>query len=92
MPFLASVRSMFSLSGKDRSRSASSKPSMHKGTSSSERIISEPTHIEAGTQEDIRSDGQGRDIEMGQIRLKTRVDVEHHQRDPSWRNLEPAPR
>ncbi len=63
---------MFSFPRKDLSRSVSSKRSSRKETSSSERIISEPTVIESGTQEDIKGGGgRGTDMEMGQIGLET---------------------
>ena len=72
---IASVRSVFSLPRKGSSRSVSSKRSMQKETSSSERIIAEPTIIEFGTREDIKAGGRVADMEMGQIRLKTMVDI-----------------
>lgn len=75
--FVIGMRSLFSLSRKDRSHSASSKPSMQKGasSSSSERIISEPTSIDSSTRDDIKGSGRGTDMEMGQIRLETAVEV-----------------
>ena len=50
---------------------------MQKETSSSERIIAEPIIIEFGKREDINIKGGGQvaDMEMGQIRLKTMVDI-----------------
>ena len=74
--FVMSVRSVFSLPRKDSSRSVSSKRSMQKETSSSERIIPKPTVIEFSTQEDIKGGARGTDMEMGQIRLETLMDVE----------------
>lgn len=81
-PFVIGMRSLFSLSKKDRSRSASSKQSMQKGasSSSSERIILEPTSIESSTRDDTKGSGRGTDMEMGQIRLKTVVDIERSTR------------
>lgn len=67
---------MFSLYRKDSWRSVSSKRSMQKGTSSLEKIIPEPTVIESGTQEDIKGRNRATDVEMGQIKLETKVEVE----------------
>ena len=51
---------------------------MQKGTSSSEKIILEPSVIELRTQEDIKGSGRATDVEMGQIRLETTVEVENN--------------
>lgn len=71
-----SLRSMFSLSKKDSFRSVSSKKSTQKETSSSEKIIPNPTVIESGTKEDTKYSGRGTDMEMGRITHATKVDAE----------------
>ena len=63
---------------------------MPKETSSLERIMSEPTVIDSSTQAKFKGSGRGTEIEMGQIWLKTDVDVESNIKAsevPSWRNL-----
>ncbi len=65
---------MLSFGRKDPSRSACSKRSAQKGTSSSERIIPESTVIGYSPQLDIEGGGRETDMEMGQIRVKTMIE------------------
>lgn len=74
--FVTGMRSLFSLSKKTRSRSVLLKRSMPNETSSSERTMSGPTVIDSSTQANFKGSVQGTDLEMGQIRVETDVNVE----------------
>ena len=74
--FVTGMHSLCLLSKKIRSRSTLSKRSMPNETSSSERIMSKPTVIDSSTQAKFQGSGEGKDLEMGQIRVKTDVNVE----------------